>query len=706
VEDNYKKPYKCNINLYAAFIRRCWELVHGNGKVAMVNPPTYMFIKSFEEVRKFMLEKTHIDLFVHWGYLGMFASFARVDSCMFILDKQKNSDKSCFVKLDDLYEGHRKAVLDEVYIDLCEGRENGRIYKIEQDKLRQIKSYPFIYWISDDFREKFAGNTVDDFCGVYEGVKSGNNEAAMRYHWEVNYDESKYCLYTKGGPYNKWYGNVWLYLTIADDYSLIKSQRCYNIPSVKFKNGITYAKCGSKSINFRFLDNKTLYDSGACAIYPNDIDVYYALGVLNSKISVYSVDCLNPTVNNTIGDIKRLPLVKTGLEKSISKIVQNIIQIKSEISKFSIIEPLFECSPIRTSQDAKSEVRSFFEYENAELTKVLLYEAIVNDLVFQIYNLTDKDRQMVLEKDGKPVGMLPVSQMALDVWTAKFGKLEYEVEGKTRLFIIEISEDQPHLDFETLYQANNEWEEFCIRNNVNPIEAWFQFKNSNVLPAQRTQTLAFELVTDVIRTLLDKDDDGVIPLVERTGEGTLTDRIQQEMIERGYSIAQFSQIVNLLGMPLDRYLRDRFFAQLSDHLNLFMYLPKTPFIWHITSGPLHAMELYVSIYKWNRNTLSRLKSVYCANRESSLRDRLGALSQSDAPEAQTEAADIRAQLCELDEFAKKLDDLLATGYDPKLDDGVGKNIAPLQQAGLLSYAVLKETGGKKSQLYKFLHADW
>jgi hypothetical protein len=85
---------------------------------------------------------------------------------------------------------------------------------------------------------------------------------------------------------------------------------------------------------------------------------------------------------------------------------------------------------------------------------------------------------------------------------------------------------------------------------------------------------------------------------------------------------------------------------------------------------------------------------------------LGALSQSDAPEAQTEAADIRAQLRELDDFAKKLDDLLATGYDPKLDDGVGKNIAPLQQAGLLSYAVLKETGGKKSQLYKFLHADW
>jgi hypothetical protein len=137
-----------------------------------------------------------------------------------------------------------------------------------------------------------------------------------------------------------------------------------------------------------------------------------------------------------------------------------------------------------------------------------------------------------------------------------------------------------------------------------------------------------------------------------------------------------------------------------------MYLPKTPFIWHLTSGPRHAMELYISIYKWSRNTLSRVKSVYCANRENALRDRLVALAQSDTADATTEAADIRAQLTELSEFTAKLDTLLASDYNPKLDDGVGKNIAPLQKAGLLSYAVLKETGGAKSQLNKFLNADW
>ena len=66
-----------------------------------------------------------------------------------------------------------------------------------------------------------------------------------------------------------------------------------------------------------------------------------------------------------------------------------------------------------------------------------------------------------------------------------------------------------------------------------------------------------------------------------------------------------------------------------------------------------------------------------------------------------EAALIKDQQQELCQFADKIDALLASGYDPKLDDGVGKNIAPLQKAGLLSYDVLNS-----GQLEKYLNADW
>ena len=58
----------------------------------------------------------------------------------------------------------------------------------------------------------------------------------------------------------------------------------------------------------------------------------------------------------------------------------------------------------------------------------------------------------------------------------------------------------------------------------------------------------------------------------------------------------------------EQYIEDNFFADLTNYLNLFQNLPKTPFIWHITSGKEKAFECFVSIYKWSRDNLMRLRA--------------------------------------------------------------------------------------------------
>ena len=346
----------------------------------------------------------------------------------------------------------------------------------------------------------------------------------------------------------------------------------------------------------------------------------------------------------------------------------------------------------------------FYNTENALLTQILLNESIINKLIFEVYELNDHDKQMVLDKEGIPVGDLPVSReakMAYRQWLTEESEFAPSDEVLAHLENLEECDNLPQItDFDTLYQNNNEWEEFCIKRKVNPVEAWYQFRKAGILPPQRTQTLAFELITDVIRTVLAKDDGGIIPLGDKMGEERLAIRIEREMIERGYTAAQFAQVCHLLGCPLEKYLQERFFQQLSDHLNLFMYLPKTPFIWHLTSGPHHAIELYISIYKWSRDALFRVRSIYAANRETALRDRLNSIDTNNT-EGRLEANELRAMLTELQEFCQKVDDLLASGYDPKLDDGVGKNIAPLQKRKMLSYEVLNA-----GQLKKYLNADW
>ena len=712
VEANYKKPYKFNSNLYACFIKRCCELAGMDGKVGMVNPPTFMYIKTFEDTRKFILENTHINLFVEWGYLGMFASFARVDSAMFILEMHSNEKNSTFIKLNDLYEMKRKAVLFEAYDDYLNNRPNNRVYTLPQSKLKGIKSYPFIYWISDEFREKFAGTTIDDFCVVAEGCKTANNFKFLRFWWERN--ESKdfssiiYPVYAKGGEYSKWYGNLWLELLWGENGAYFKSdsKACANNEECYFKEGITFTGAGSKGVSFRLLPKNSVFDTGSRSIFSDEVSINILLSLFNSSLGRYIFDCLNPTVNTTVGDIKRMPYnapSKIQEDKLVYSTKQNV-DINKWIRRFCLEEINYSHSPIINKGIVCENVLIFYTYENALLTQILLNESVINKTVFEVYELSEHDKQMVLEKEGVPVGDLPVSSSAKTAyreWLTANEEFPVSDEVLAHLDNLEENDEQPRItDFDTLYQNNNEWEEFCIKHKMNPVEVWWQFKNANILPPQRTQTLAFELLTDVIRTVLAKDDDGVIPLGDKLGEERLAIRIEREMMERGYSPAQFNQVCQLLGCPLEKYLQERFFQQLSDHLNLFMYLPKTPFIWHLSTGSHHAMELYVSIYKWNRDTLYRVRSIYAANRETSISDRLNSLDTS-TTEGRMEAQELKAQLAELKEFCQKVDDLLASGYDPKLDDGVGKNIAPLQKRKMLSYEVLNA-----GQLKKYLNADW
>lgn len=724
VETNYSQPDKFNINLYACFIKRCCELVGDDGKVGMIHPMTFMYIKTFEDVRKYILNHTHINLFVEYGLSNLFGA-VMVDPAFYVLEKgggTKNNG-SLFISLDQYtrtpQEKYKKQYCLEALNDIVLNSQNKHVYQLPQSKLKEIKSYPFIYWISDEFREKFGSEDLDSVLYIRQGGATGNNERVLRYFWEVPFDEisidknksKPYVFYPKGGPFSKWYGNNWIVIKYNDPdvYTYLKTHG-NKLPSEAFylKEGVTYCSSGSRGCSFRYMPQNQVISGAGPGIYPSEkfVNIYYYLAFLNSLLSIYLLDCLNPTVNVTQGDIKRIPFANppSDLEKNVATLSKQNVQIKSSQCKYSMIEYSFVQSPIQSENDIRSCIFSFYTDENGLNTLILLNESYINFCIFKVYSLSKHDQQLILDKEGYPVGDYSVSSQAKEAykeWLSANTEFPASQEVLEHIDSLEINEEQPHIDdFESLYQNNNGWEEFCIKHKMNPIEVWYQFKNAGILPPQRTQVLAFELITDVIRSVLAKDDDGVIPLTERMGEEQLAGRIEQELVERGYNSAQISQIIQLLGAPLDKYLQEKFFKQLSDHLNLFMYLPKTPFIWHLTSGPHHAIELYISIYKWSRDTMFRIKSVYIANRETALNDRLSGVDISTA-NGQLEAAELKEQLKELKAFAEKIDELLASGYDPKLDDGVGKNIAPLQKAGLLSYEVLNA-----GQLKKYLNADW
>lgn len=724
IDANYKNPFAFHANLYASFIKRCYEFVSHHGYIAMVHPPTFMYIKTFEDVRKFIIEKTHIDLFVEWGYLGMFNPSARVDSAVYILKKSlKNTENSVFIKLNNLYETKRFDALFEAFDHYLIGETHELLYTIPQSKLKIIQSWPYIYWISDEFREKFGRNSLENYFKVSQGMSVSNGERFLRFNWELLHNDvfidsnsmsRKWARFPKGGPYKKWTGNLWLCVNWKDDGKELKgySKAVLRNQKYYFVEGITYSSSGSKGTTFRILPDSAVISGGGPGIHKTS-DQYtnnYCLGYLNSKFVAYIINCLNPTVNTTQGDLNRIPLVDIGKDsiKVVEKYVKKCINLSSFLSQFSIVEDNYSGSPIKPRNgNVKESIQDFLSFENYINTLIMLFQSNIDEEILANILLPEVDKEMILNKEGKSVGSLPVDEEAQRAYIVN--ELEDFPLDQIRDFIealpvkIFSAEERGLIasEFPSLYQANNELEEFCIRHQVNPINVWYWFKQTNVIPEQRMHSLAMEFLADMIREILMEDEDGIVPLANGSGEKALLERIEDKFYEKGFSQAQFSTFDSVLGRPLDEYLNQHFFAALSDHLNLFMYLPKTPFIWHLSSGPEQGFDCYVIIYKWSRDKLMRIRSQYIERRERVLLNRQSDLAGNTSAEAQNKKDKIFKQLKEIETFKKKIDELLSEGYNPILDDGVGKNIAPLQKKGMLACDVLNP-----GQLEKYLHADW
>lgn len=732
VDDNYKTPYKFNANLYASFIKRCLELLVSNGYLGMLHPLTFMYISSFKEVRKFILSNTTIDILAELGLGGVFAN-VQADVVAYTLKNSKSKSKSTFLDFKK-YKNHtnKPDIFARAYSDLINNFANEHNYVLNQKVLDEIKDYPFIYWISDDFRKKFNEKTIDKLLNPRQGIATGDNDRCVRFWWEINKsdlslvtdDNKKWKFYSKGGPFNRWYGNFWTVI----DYSpsgynfLLNSGNHLPSRNFYFLEGTTYSASGSKGVSFRYMPTNHLFDVGGSCIFPGEFkNVKYYLSFLNTKLSFYIADCLNPTVNTQVGDLKRIPFVIPSEKQEIvvSKLADFNIDTKKQLFSYRIVETNFEQSPLIAFQGAslKDRVLAYLNFENAQLTQVLINEAIINELIFEVYELSDADREQVEAKMGKSIGQLPIANYELGIRNGSIVDLFIEEAKITDEVVLEHLRSLPLIEFEpekireikegfaTLYQSNNDLEAFCIRHQVNPINVWYWFKEAQIVPAARAAEIALEFLADAIRTLLQQDEDGIIPLVGLPGEEALSQRLEQHCLQNGFTAAQYMQLDSLLGLSVNEYLEHHFFNNLSLHLKLFKQLPATPFIWHLSSGQHQGFEVYILIYKWNRDSLFKLKSQYINHRVQNLEYRQIQLQDVNTAQAQAEKEKIRLQLQEIETFKNKIDELIAEGYDPKLDDGVGKNIAPLQKKGLLRAEVLKTTG-RRPELERYLNADW
>ena len=214
VVDNYK-PYSGD--LFSVFIYRNFGYCKPEGYSAFMTPFVWMFIKTYEKLREFVIDTKSITTLVQMEYSAF--EEATVPICSFIFQNCKNTEKSLCFRLSDFKGGmevQKQKVLEALADKAC-----GYFYEADQSNFSKIPGSPVAYWVSENVFKAFEKGKVMDIAEPRMGLTTGQNDKYLRFWYEVNdsaigfnmnresakKSKLKWFPYDKAGNYRKWYGN-------------------------------------------------------------------------------------------------------------------------------------------------------------------------------------------------------------------------------------------------------------------------------------------------------------------------------------------------------------------------------------------------------------------------------------------------------------------------------------------------------------------
>ena len=309
-------------DLFAVFIECCRRMVKKNGYQAMITQHAWMFLSSYEKMRKALVASTDIVNMLHLGARAFEEIGGEVvQTTTFVVCKH----------YIDGYEGVYCRLVDP---NTQQGKEemffaqNSR-HSFAQSDYQKIPGSPIAYWVSKMIGQVFTdGEPITKYVSSRDGLTTGNNDLFIRYFWEISLTsigfhaenatefwktQRKFAPLIKGGLYRKWYGNNWFVITY-DQANYNKLSNCGNkLPSreIYFMPYITWNRISTR-MAFRYCEEGYLFESASLVAVGNTYNsLLYALAFSNSVVSKCEMELINPTTNMLSGyvDLLRIPEV-------------------------------------------------------------------------------------------------------------------------------------------------------------------------------------------------------------------------------------------------------------------------------------------------------------------------------------------------------------------------------------------------------------
>lgn len=319
-----------------------------NGLVAFITTSSWMFLSSFEKLRRYIMQNKSFVSIVDFGS-ELFEGKVGHNVITSWITRNAQIDANLLgIRLVEYCYSRRNEKITEFH-----NRRNW--HYVKQSNFAKIPGAPVAYWGSENVLKMFDNITVGKISDTRLGMATADNDRFLRFFWEINYGDcdlecksieenitsmKKWFPYAKGGNYRKWYGNNerlvnWFNNGISirsftDDNGKIRSHN-YNLDFI-FKKGITWNALSSSKTSFRCLNNALFDNAGSSLFLHNDEDYEMMLAFLNSKLTILLLPMINPTLNYQPGTIASLPFARAEQTQSVVK--QNIALSKSDWDAF------------------------------------------------------------------------------------------------------------------------------------------------------------------------------------------------------------------------------------------------------------------------------------------------------------------------------------------------------------------------------------
>ena len=316
-------------DLFSAFIKRNAKLAVEKASLGYMTPFVWMFLKTFESLRSFLLSDQSIGSLIRPEYHAFFES-AFVPICAFTLtNSPRNNSKAVFIDLTEFYGAEiqpiraREAIQNKTG---CRWR-----YVTNLSDLSKIPGSPIAYWLSQKVFDAFSKlPALSTIAPTKQGLATGENDRFLRLWHEpslnsVAFDcdssegtllrEERWYPCNKGGQFRKWFGNNEFLVNWQCGGAEIKGHvdengRLRSRPqneSYYFRSGLTWSTISSSSLSMRLSPKGAMFETKGAMCFPDDLDMMPALAFANSKVVNRLLLALAPTLDFHEGPVGRLP---------------------------------------------------------------------------------------------------------------------------------------------------------------------------------------------------------------------------------------------------------------------------------------------------------------------------------------------------------------------------------------------------------------